>query len=383
MTAHSNLTKRLTDLFDTFHQRLSAFEREANAAGPGILDDARFYRQLRDDSHLLAEQLLGLLDEHGGEAVWPIATRALQSHPLHQNHLLQSDFISHAFRKPNGYAGDKDLMIMICDNAHRGNSAYAMLKNQVYQDLPAAEAVRQRIRSLRGRLGNLPDNAYVLNLACGPAIEVQDYLKEHPTKAVHFDLLDHDIHTTRYTSRNIRGSRVRHLIGNAFQIVKGDYRAVSPRPLLWSHCSPKDDFKARSGQWKIPLKYRRFELQCDHYDLVYSAGLYDYIDDFPDNPERGARALTRRLYDLLKPHGTLIIGNFLAQGQANPHKKAHRLMMEIYSEWKLLYRTKLEIESFLSTLPQGEFEYQYTNERFEDSQAQPSTIGFLHITRAK
>jgi hypothetical protein len=212
---------------------------------------------------------------------------------------------------------------------------------------------------------------------------VRDVLKEHRRKAIQIDLVDHDIHTTRYTSQTICDNRVRHLIGSAFQIMKGDYRTVSPRPLLWRHCSPKDDFKAKGGQWKIPLKYRRFHLHSGHYDLVYSAGLYDYIEECRDNPERGPRALTRRLFDLLKPHGTLIIGNFLAQSSANPHRRAHRLMMEVYSEWKLIYRTREEIEAFLSLLPQGAFEYQYTNERFEDSGAQPSAIGFLHVSREK
>ena len=44
--------------------------------------------------------------------------------------------------------------------------------------------------------------------------------------------------------------------------------------------------------------------------MVYSAGLYDYIMTFPIDDSKGTIALTKNLFSLVKPGGSLIVGNF-------------------------------------------------------------------------
>jgi SAM-dependent methyltransferase len=76
-------------------------------------------------------------------------------------------------------------------------------------------------------------------------------------------------------------------------------------------------------------------------DLVYSAGLYDYL------PDAIARRLTRRLYSMLKPGGKLFIGNLEESADST-------WMMEFVSAWFLEYRTEesmLELASPLSPVP--------------------------------
>ena len=76
-------------------------------------------------------------------------------------------------------------------------------------------------------------------------------------------------------------------------------------------------------------------------DLIYSAGLYDYL------PDPIARRLIRRLYSMLKPGGKLFIGNLVECPDST-------WMMEFVSAWVLEYRTEesmLELAGPLSPEP--------------------------------
>ena len=83
------------------------------------------------------------------------------------------------------------------------------------------------------------------------------------------------------------------------------------------------------------------EENLSNLDLIYSAGLYDYLRDSI------ARRLTRRLYSMLKPGGKLFIGNLKEAADST-------WMMEYVSSWFLQYRTEesmLQLASPLSPAP--------------------------------
>ncbi len=67
-------------------------------------------------------------------------------------------------------------------------------------------------------------------------------------------------------------------------------------------------------------------LQESNFDLIYSAGLFDYFSD--PVAQMGAKALFKRL----KPGGRLIIGNF---NLTTPNQFAMRLALD----WSLIYRS--------------------------------------------
>jgi extracellular factor (EF) 3-hydroxypalmitic acid methyl ester biosynthesis protein len=68
------------------------------------------------------------------------------------------------------------------------------------------------------------------------------------------------------------------------------------------------------------------------FDFIYSMGLFDYLNS------RVAKAVLNRLYQLLKPGGKLVVGNF---NVSNPS----RYYMEYWGDWFLIHRTEEEFRS--------------------------------------
>ncbi len=99
------------------------------------------------------------------------------------------------------------------------------------------------------------------------------------------------------------------------------------------------------------------------------------------NPARGATGLTRKLFDMLKPGGRLVVGNFLKPGRENMHCIHHQFMMEAYSDWKLIYRTLDEVNGFASTIPTQAYVLETRDETLQSSVSPKSVIGFLILTR--
>lgn len=372
------LSNQASKLFDKFyHQQLEV----ATKVNKLPWQEANYDRTNYDLIHDLAnEQAITLADlvDHGGQE---LIKRVLHQHPFHQEILLQSVFIKLALMKPYGYAGDKDLMLMICENEDRGDTNFAILENRVYLNLPAAEAVRQRGKAIYEILKRLPEGSNVLNLACGPALEVRRFTKEFPDRHIHFDLVDHDIHTIKYLQRTINDPRVIHILGNAFDVIKGNLKMAIPKRFLNSTHDPRQDFRGLRGI-VAPLKYSFYNLQPNSYDLIYSLGLFDYIKTFSNDNDKGAPALTRRLFELVKCRGRLMIANYLTMSESNPHKKHHRVMMEVYSEWNLIYRSSEEIKALIKGVPCHHYSISLTDEYFsKDERGLKGSIGVLVVDK--
>ncbi|MBK8455852.1 MAG: class I SAM-dependent methyltransferase [Phyllobacteriaceae bacterium] len=242
-------------------------------------------------------------------------------------------------------------MEMIYDNGLVGDDNFSRMLNAVFLNLPAAEAVRRRMTTMRREMNALAPGSRVLNLACGSARELAGV-----DNAITVDLADHDTHALAHAARHRNGVAADLLQLNAFEYIKGRRR-----------------FDTIDGG-TIDLADRR-------YDLVYSSGLFDYVPVFADNPGRGAPALVAGLFDLLKPGGRLVVGNFAAASDNNPHLPSHRLMMELYAEWFLIYRNRAEMIDLARNLSPQAMSMRILNERFAEPDIEPTTIWFLEITR--
>jgi len=99
------------------------------------------------------------------------------------------------------------------------------------------------------------------------------------------------------------------------------------------------------------------------FDLVYAAGLYDYL------PTSVTQKLTRALFDALQPGGSLLIGNFLPD-------IATAGFMEAVMDWWLIYRSQAELLQLTAGLPERQLGHirVFTDEI--------SNVGYIEVERA-
>lgn len=238
--------------------------------------------------------------------------------PLHQAYIrrqlhpfvLSSPFAHRAFSKPLGYAGDYEMVNMILRHPGEGESLFAKLINVWFLRHPPAEAHRNRISHLAQKIkeetlrvwaSGRPARIY--NLGCGPAGEVEAFLREHSlANAARFTLLDFDTETVNYTNGRLDRVRREHKRTTMIRTTKNSVAQLLKRSAL---CTPSEE----------------------PYDFVYCAGLFDYL------PDHVCRELLQILYDFLAPGGLLLVTNV---DKCNPSRQT----LEHLLDWNLVYRDR-------------------------------------------
>ncbi len=236
-------------------------------------------------------------------------------HPL----LLRSPFMWRTFTKPLGYAGDYEMVNMILRNPDEGPTTYAKLLNNAFLCDGPAEGHRNRVVILQEKLTELLKTAIsenrtikVLNIACGPAVEIQRFLKSETIgKHIQFDLLDFNDETLAYIKSNVDS-----ILTSTKDDVDVNYIHKSVHALLKE--VSKSDMENEN-----------------HYDFVYCAGLFDYLSD------KVCNRLMRLFWKQVKPGCEMMVTNVHS---SNPVKFG----MEFLMEWHLIYRDE---QGMLDLLP--------------------------------
>lgn len=250
---------------------------------------------------------------------------------------LEAPYYQQIINKPRGYAGDAEMMRIIYRNEFEGRSKIGMLLHKIATECPACYAVRNRKELMIETLNNL--RGEILSFAGGPVEEIFEVLKNDESNKYNFTAIDHDIETVLEVKKNKNGNKINYGIANAFHLIKGNRQVLFPRIKNGRTFNPKKDTQGLNAIF-LPLKYRMSKLRDESYDLVYSAGLFDYIKSFPSK-EKGTIALTKQLFDLVKPKGQLLIGNF---SDKNP--LGVKWIMEFICDWFLIYRNKQQVMDF-------------------------------------
>jgi SAM-dependent methyltransferase len=231
-----------------------------------------------------------------------------------------------ALERKYGYSGDFEIIDHIYSR-HTCADPKQRLWDLYFHAQAAPVAVRNRkayFQQLMGAhlaaSGGRPLD--VLNVASGPCRDLREFFLDHSEAAVTVDCVDMDARAIEY------GSRL---------------------------CAPWLDriqFHHRNVLKHVPARA---------YDLVWSAGLFDYLSD------RLVVHLLSVLLKVVKPGGEVVIGNF---SDFNPSRD----FMELFGHWHLRHRSK---ETLLALAAQAGATRDQTEVLWE-----PEGVNyFLHIRR--
>ena len=259
--------------------------------------------------------------------------------------LQASPFFWRIVNRPEGYPGDAEMMNMIYRNSFEGETPFGRFVTRGAVRSQICQAVRNRKTFLYEEIIKT-GGGKILSLAAGPAKEMYDVLNESgKNNGYDFLALDHDIKTLRNVVESGSNDGVKYALANAFQIIKNNLSIAFPKKECLYDCDPGNDFNGSLEN--INAKYEIAALVPDTYDLVYSAGLYDYIKTYPDDMDKGTAALTKNLFQLVKPGGTLVIGNM-----GTNINGSDLFSMEYLQNWLLIKRTEDDILDFAKAIPE-------------------------------
>ncbi len=237
-------------------------------------------------------------------------------HPL----IMTTPFAHRAFHKPLDYAGDYEMVNMIWRNDYEGSTIYAQLINKLQLQFDAAVAHRNRIRILTERLiqvcnkaKGLGRPAKILNIGCGPAIEIQNFIETYSLlEFADFTLLDFNQETLINTEEKIQS-----LLQNKTKKPQLDFVLKSVHTLLKQATSKEFQFE-----------------HIETYDLVYCAGLFDYLSD------KACAQLLKIFFKWTSPSGVILCTN------VHPNNGA-LYWMEHLLEWRLIYRNEDDMSKLI------------------------------------
>jgi extracellular factor (EF) 3-hydroxypalmitic acid methyl ester biosynthesis protein len=193
---------------------------------------------------------------------------------------------------------------------------FAKIINLWFWEQPPAEAHRNRLTYLAKRIEKEAlrligkrKRLRVFNFACGPAVEIQEFLKHSPlAREVDFLLADFNQETLEYS--------------------RSQFRAIQG----FSAAEKAFKFQKKSVQQLLKESDRIAAAAKDHslqYDFVYCAGLFDYLSD------RTCKELMNAFYNFVAPGGVLLVTNV---DSSNPRRPT----MDMIMEWHLIYRNAEE-----------------------------------------
>lgn len=245
-----------------------------------------------------------------------------EQHAAHRAHyqaqllnlMRHAPIFRRASNKPLGYAGDYEMMNMLYRDHAEGSSLFGCVLNLYAGQEPAARAVVNRLSYLAEKIEAAVGSGRrvrVASIGCGPAQEISHLLRRRPELGQHLEIA---------------------LIDQEERVLTFCERTLAP---LVQQTSVRIDFIRESV--RRLLAARQLKEALGERDLIYSAGLFDYLDT------RSFAALLAALHEALAPGGQLVVGNY---SDRNPS----RYFMEYCLDWYLIHRNEQELRHFAENL---------------------------------
>jgi extracellular factor (EF) 3-hydroxypalmitic acid methyl ester biosynthesis protein len=240
----------------------------------------------------------------------------------------QDEFTHRAFSRPRGYAGDAVMMDMIYSK-EEGYIAPEMssIGREVFEYTTTA-AASSGVRARREFIAELLDDTLRASYSSRILAIASGHLREASMSSA------------------VRRGRFEKYLALDADVVQRDYGRYGVTTQL------ADIRKMLTGK-----------LELDSFDLIYSTGLYDYLN------EKTAQRLTYHLFSMLDPGGKLVLANFLPSIDDIGY-------MEACMDWHLIYRDRFDMIG-LTRLIQDDLisDLRVTTEENQN-------IVFLEVTRA-
>ena len=233
---------------------------------------------------------------------------------------LTSPFIHRIYFKPSGYPGDYEMINMVHRNTLEGKTPLGKLLNKYATSIPIAQTVRKRTEFFTNvikEVAQKQDNAKVLSIASGPALEFDILLKKYPKLVdnVSIKLLDQDIEALRFSQENLYKTRIE------------------------TQSKINIDFIHHNiGNYLKELNRNKIR---ENFDVVYASGLFDYFDF------KTSKFVIKYLLKQTRPGGKIIIANLSLDGHD------HKTLIEFVGEWYLTYRSKEDMVKLSEAIPKG------------------------------
>lgn len=303
------------------------------SVGSEILDTA--YEKVRSNVPLqdLTEKIwdqMEFLKNSTSEKNWQFfISTVVEAHPVRKI-ILEDPCTHHSITRPRGYPGDAGLLDYYYgfSNVATDISPVGLEVLKVNVNVPAAWAVRKRLRILAeyidSTLMTVKRDPRVLSIACGYLRELQ-YSRKIEESSCDFFALDHD--------------------EKSLQVVQKDWGNI-----------------VKTCKLSVFSMLRGRDLNLGEFDLIYAAGLYDYLNDDT------AVQLSKYLLQYVRPGGKLVITNFLSSSNCSGY-------LEAFMDWHLIYRSLEDMERLYSSIDSnGKFSKKiYTEEN--------NQIVFLEISK--
>ena len=231
--------------------------------------------------------------------------------------MLCSPFLCRVIEQPIGVPGDYGVLGQILGHPYEGHTLFGRMLNAWVLTSHPAKAYRHRIDLLSQSIDDAVlasnhrnERTNILSMGSGVAFEVQRYVTERKgDEAIDFELVDFSTRTLQEAERRFT---------NAQKISALDHVNVKLK-----QSSVVELINGTRGGASATAQSGGLEQK---YDLVYCAGLYDYLSD------RLCRSVTDYLYSLTKPGGKVLVSNY---APPNPLKN----FMEYVLDWELIHRS--------------------------------------------
>lgn len=303
----SQAEKFKAELFDLSHR----MQKSAAEGTPDTAAEQRCIDLLGELNSALTAFKAAMANTGYEEVMWGYVFKEIYPY------LMRSRFAERAYFKPKGYAGDFLMMEHIYANIPKGDGRLGEIIDTFCLQRPGSLAIHGRRKLLKAQLAAISaENARqgkvtrIMNLACGPNRELFDFLADCPySELIEALCVDIDPEALQYTNQHV----------NIFPH-RASVRLMSENVIKWS--------------------LGRVSHQLGKLDIIYSAGLCDYLD------ERLFRALVKQCHNHLNPGGTLLLGNFRAYPDS--------LFLDKLLKWELIYRDEEQLKELFLPTPFGD-----------------------------